>query len=547
MFVAFAPVFAAIVVLGLFAAWQLSTVDAAIEGLKTRGLATAMLLGRLEGNMERTRSFQAQAMLSADGQRGYIERSADAEAQLEKQIAQLMSAAATAEERQLITIFDQTHKAMWRKHLEWQTAIESGDRSGALALYSSAVPLGAARRTTLNDEIVFVSKETATAADEAIRAGHVATVWIVAGISAVGAMCLASGVMLVRTVCRPIGSLTQAMDRLAGRDLSVEIVHAGRRDEIGAMARTMAVFKASLGDGERLAEEREASRARGEARARKLRDLTQRFEGRAGEMVTVVTAAVGTLHGTAETMSGTAKATGSQAVAVAAAADRANANVQAVAVATEQLAASIREIGRQVARSARVAGKAAEDARRTDAVVQALASGAQRIGDVVGLINSISGQTNLLALNATIEAARAGDSGRGFAVVASEVKSLANQTGKATEDIAAQIGQIQSATREAVLAIQGIAATIAEVSEIAAAIAASVHEQGSATAEISRNVHDAATGTSAVSSHIAGLSKGALDSDTTAAQVLHAANDLSRQADVLSGEVTRFVADVRAV
>jgi len=435
---------------------------------------------------------------------------------------------------------------MWQRHLDWKTAMERNDRPRALAIFADAVPTGAARREALAAEVAAVLEGATTDADAAIAEGYSAMVWIIAAIATLGVLCLVSGAVLIRAICRPIAGLTRTMDRLAARDLTAEIAFADRPDEIGAMARTMALFKASLGDARSMEAEREASRAKGEARTHELRDLTERFEGRASEMVAGVTESARALHGTAEAMSGAAKETGGQAIAVADAADRANANVQAVAAATEQLSVSIREIGRQVARSAQVAGQAVEDARRTDTVVRALADGARRIGDVVGLINSIAGQTNLLALNATIEAARAGDAGRGFAVVASEVKSLANQTSKATDEIGAQIGQIQNATQEAVEAIEGIAATIAEVSEIAAGIAGSVDEQGSATAEISRNVHDAAAGTSAVSTYIAGLGQGATVSAAAAGQVLSAANDLASQAGVLSGEVSRFVAEVRA-
>ena len=186
------------------------------------------------------------------------------------------------------------------------------------------------------------------------------------------------------------------------------------------------------------------------------------------------------------------------------------------------------------------------DARRTDATVRALAEGAQRIGQVVELISNIAGQTNLLALNATIEAARAGDAGKGFAVVASEVKSLAGQTAKATEEISAQITQLQTSTREAVEAIKGITTVIEEVSTIATAIASAVEEQGAATAEIARNVQQTAGSTQLVTTNIAGVSQGAASTGAAADQVLSAAGDLSRQAESLSAEVSGFVSEVRA-
>jgi methyl-accepting chemotaxis protein len=210
------------------------------------------------------------------------------------------------------------------------------------------------------------------------------------------------------------------------------------------------------------------------------------------------------------------------------------------------LASSIAEISRQVAQSARVAGKAQEDAGRTDSVVRELADGAQKIGEVVGLIASIASQTNLLALNATIEAARAGEAGKGFAVVASEVKSLANQTARATDDIANQITQIQAATKAAVDSIRDIGTTITEIGSIAAAIAAAVEQQGSATQEIARNVQEASAGTQDVCSTIVGVSHGASNTGTAANRVLASATDLSVQAVQLHEEVARYVAGVKA-
>ncbi len=220
--------------------------------------------------------------------------------------------------------------------------------------------------------------------------------------------------------------------------------------------------------------------------------------------------------------------------------------MQTVASAAEQLTASISEISRQVLQSSRITERAVADARRTDTVVRALSDGAQKIGDVVGLITSIAGQTNLLALNATIEAARAGDAGRGFAVVASEVKNLAQQTAKATDEIGAQIGQIQTATGEAVEAIRAITGVIEEVSTIATAIASAVEQQGAATAEIARNVQQTAVSAHEVTSNIAGVSQAANDTGAAAAQVLSAAEGLSRQAATLTDEVNEFAAGIRA-
>jgi methyl-accepting chemotaxis protein len=199
-----------------------------------------------------------------------------------------------------------------------------------------------------------------------------------------------------------------------------------------------------------------------------------------------------------------------------------------------------------VARSAKITDRAVEDTQRTDVIVRALAEAAEKIGHVMGLISDIAGQTNLLALNATIEAARAGDAGKGFAVVASEVKSLATQTSKATEEIGVQIGQIQAATKEAVEAIHGITVTIEEVSTIAANIAASVEEQGAATAEIARNVQQTAKATQDVTVNISGVSRASTEAGAAAGQVLSAAGDLSKQAEVLSAEVISFLSDVRA-
>ncbi len=352
--------------------------------------------------------------------------------------------------------------------------------------------------------------------------------------------------VLTRTTSSPLVAMTEAMHRLAGHDLLVDIPGTGRGDEIGRMAGAVQVFKDGMQRADQMAAEKERERAAREARAARLTDLILGFEAQTGTMAGQISTASTELEATAQAMSENAERSTAQAATVAAAAAEASTGVQTVAAAAEELTSSIGEINRQVAQSTRMTGKAVEEARRTDAIVRALAEGAQKIGEVISLITSIAGQTNLLALNATIEAARAGDAGKGFAVVASEVKGLASQTARATEEIAGQINQIQAATREAVAAIQAISATIEDVSGISTSIAAAVEEQGAATAEIARTVMQTSASTQLVTTNIAGVSQAAFTTGQTAGQVLGAAGGLSRQSEQLTEQVNRFLADVRA-
>ena len=342
---------------------------------------------------------------------------------------------------------------------------------------------------------------------------------------------------------RSVGELTQ----LAAGDLSTVITGAERGDECGDVSKGLQIFKQAALHAHELETEAAAQKGRAETERKQMAtNLADRFEAAVGKLVGMLGSGATELQATAQSMSATATQTNQQATNVAAAAEEANSGVQTVAAAAEELTSSIREISRQVAQSSQITGKAVADARHTDAIMKALTESAQKIGDVVQLISNIAGQTNLLALNATIEAARAGDAGKGFAVVASEVKSLANQTAKATGEIEAQISQVQSASAEAVQAIKGITTTIEEISAIATNIASAVEEQGTATAEIARNVQQTAESTKEVSSNIAGVSQAANYTGSAAAQVLEAAGGVAQQAEQLNAEVSRFVAGVRA-
>jgi methyl-accepting chemotaxis protein len=358
---------------------------------------------------------------------------------------------------------------------------------------------------------------------------------------------LAIGVWLsVGGIIRPVGRLTAAMGRLADRDWTTEVPGVDTKDELGRMARAVEVFKVNGQEADRLAAAEAEERAARQQRAERLDTLSRQFETNVGQLVDVVSSAATEMQATAQSMTALSGETAQQTTSAAAAAGQASGNVQTVAVAAEQLAASVAEIARQVHESNRATGEAVEASHRTDNVVRALADGAQKIGAVISLINDIAGQTNLLALNATIEAARAGEAGKGFAVVASEVKGLAAQTARATEQISRQVTEMQAATQEAVSSIHAIGAKIGEVSSIATAIGAAIEEQGAATQEIARNVQQAAQGTHEVSATIGAITQGASNAGAAATQVLGAAGELSRQAERLSGEVGRFIADVKA-
>ncbi|MCA3419036.1 MAG: nitrate- and nitrite sensing domain-containing protein [Roseomonas sp.] len=358
---------------------------------------------------------------------------------------------------------------------------------------------------------------------------------------------LVVGFILARGITRPITGMTEAMRALSRGDLSTAIPGRDKRDEIGTMAEALEVFRNGMMEAEELRKAQETQKQRAaEERRITMNALADKFEQSIGEVVGNVTAASSRLQGTAEDMARTAEETSGQSTAVAAASEQVTQNVQTVASATEELSASIREIAQQVAEASRMTNEAVGQARSSTQEVQGLTEAAQRIGDVVRIINDIAGQTNLLALNATIEAARAGEAGKGFAVVASEVKALASQTTKATDEIASQIKAMQEATERSARVITHIAETIDQLSQSSTAIASAVEEQGAATQEIARNVQQAAVGTTEVAGNITQVSQAANVTGSAATSLLSAAGTLSKDGVALKKQVDSFLRGIRA-
>jgi methyl-accepting chemotaxis protein len=425
-----------------------------------------------------------------------------------------------------------------------KVGVDGGEPGMTTAQWSAYALPRLARVLDLANVALEVAKERAMTT----HANAQTTFWVQSLLLIVSLFVAATSFLFVGSrVVNPLLVLRDGMVRLAQGDLSVQARFTERGDEIGALARTMATFRESMVETERMRADRAQEQTRIEERRRaEMEELAERFDRAVGGIVDNVAAAAAQLETAAQTLTAAAEETSVQSASVAAASEQASANVASVASATEELSSSVSEIARQVSHSSEIARKAVGEASQTNAQVKGLATAAEKIGSIVGLINNIAGQTNLLALNATIEAARAGDAGKGFAVVAAEVKQLADQTAKATADISTQIEAIQTATETAATAIATIGKTIEQINETTSTIAGAVDGQKAATGEIAANIQEASRGTAEVSGNISGVTTAAAASSSTAAQVLSSATNLSNQSEILRSEVTRFLSTVRS-
>ena len=452
----------------------------------------------------------------------------------------------SAEERALYDEFSTS----WAEYLagvkEVLVLSRKNEDKEARVLHAKASLAGVKGDETLQKDVLLNSKGADAAGSQAAEGFDNDIKIVLSSLLLTIIIGIGAAVFLVRGVSAGIKSIVAPMQALGNGDLTAQVPHQGEKTEIGAMAEALQVFKQAL-IAKKAADEAAARDADAKIeRGRRVDNITRDFESLIGEIVATVSSASTQLEASAGTLTTTAERAQQLTTTVAAASEEASTNVRSVASATEELASSINEIGRQVQDSARMAGEAVDQARKTNDRVSELSKAAARIGDVVELINTIAGQTNLLALNATIEAARAGEAGRGFAVVASEVKALAEQTAKATGEIGQQITGIQTATQDSVNAIKEIGGTIEKLCEISSTIVSAVEEQGAATQEISRNVQQAAHGTQQVSSNITDVQRGASETGSASSQVLAAAQSLSGDSNRLKLEVGKFLNSVRA-
>ncbi|MFA5041029.1 MAG: methyl-accepting chemotaxis protein [Bdellovibrionales bacterium] len=428
---------------------------------------------------------------------------------------------------------------------------KGAEASAAQKEIYDAVMLARKKATQVTDEITALNAGFTEENDKIAAKSEELSAFLSVAMTVVTLGGIAFGLFLGMFISRkgivgPIHMIVDCLSKLADGQLGIDIYGTDRKDEVGNIAKTTLIFKENMVKAKELEMAEAKERAAKEERAKKRAEATERFEHAMSEIVKSVASASTELQASAQSLAATAEETSKQSTVVAAASEQTTANVATVASASEEMTASIAEIAQQVTRSSQIANKAVEDAKNAGSSVGALVDAAKKIGDVTEVISGIAAQTNLLALNATIEAARAGDAGKGFAVVASEVKNLANNSGKATEEISAQIASIQQISQQSATAIDQICKVIQEMDQISTAISAAIQQQSAATKEIAHNATEASKGTSEVSSNISSVNTAANSTGESSHQVLQAAQELAQQSNRLKKEFDSFVAALAA-
>jgi methyl-accepting chemotaxis protein len=544
---AFGMVLLVTVGLGSFALIQIAAVEKAAGDLGGKAMPALLQSGEILRSVINFRREEANRLLSVTEEdaryreglmENYAKKATDARKNYQPH---------TTEESTEIAEFDSVWPQFLKSTLTIVDTLKAKDAGAAHKYYVSEnrtqfdiLNLLLAKVVNLNQREGEQSYALVNAATARARLGVI--------IALIVATCIAltSGVVTVLSTASPIRRLTVAMAQLSGHDLQTAIPDADRRDEIGAMARAVEIFKSGLLEADRLNAAQKVEEAEKTRRVGIIDALVSDFDARSSNDLASFEAAATQLDSTARGMSTLANESTHQINVAATAVAQTTANVQSVASSAEDMATRIQNISSQVGNAKKIADRASEDVQRTSATVVGLTQATQKIGEIVTLIQAIAAQTNLLALNATIESARAGEIGKGFAVVAAEVKGLANQTARATDEIATQIAAVQKVSGETSSAIQAIGATIEELNVISTTIASAMEQQGASTFEISRNVKQAASGTQEMAVTMVQVTNAANESGAASSQVLQAALDLSDRSKSLQSQVATFLRAVRA-